>query len=465
MAGGLLQLCFYGAQNVLLMSNPNVSFFKKVFKTHTNFSMESISLPLNRTDCNIYESTQYTVKIDRHGDLINYMYFVLELPDIISDDILNFKWVEDLAESLIDNYYITINGSIIETNYGENMYIRKNLGQSGDRKIVYDNMTGNTDEFNNPSKWVLDNTNISDIPLRYRIGSTYPTANINPLTGQVRGITISSRKIYIPLNFWFNRDVGNSLPLIALQYSDTYLNLELKPFYYIYKLLYNKAGIYDYYAPDIYNTSHRLINFVTNANQNFLLSDTNLDIKAYLEVNYVFLDTLERTYFAYKPLEYLIEQNTRVTYDSVAQNAVLELVLQNPVKEIIWVLKRSDLFLNNKWFDFQDKMRHILIDAKILMNGVERITEKDPQYFNYVQAYQHHTTCRKNGIYMYSFSLSPEDSSPTGSCNMSRVNKLQFPMTIRLPDDSSYTYSITFYVVNNNFLKIQSGLCGIEFSL
>lgn len=465
MPGGVTQLCFYGAMNDQLMLNPQISFFKKVFKTHTNFSMENIALPLNRTDCNIYENTQFSVKIDRHGDLINYMYFVLELPDIISDDTWNFKWIENLAETLIDSYSITINGSVIETNYGENMYIRKNLSQSNDKKRVYDEMTGNTSEFNNPSKWVIESTNLNDVPLRYRIGSSYPSANIDPITGQVRGITISSKKIYIPLNFWFNRDIGNSLPLISLQYSDTYLNLEMKPFYYIYKLLYSKAGIYDYYAPDIYNSTHRLINFVTNVNKNFLLSDTSLDIKAYLDVNYVFLDTLERTYFAYKPLKYLIEQTTRVLYDSIAQNAVLELVLQNPVKEIIWVLKRNDLFLNNNWFDFQDRMRHILIDAKILMNGVERISEKDPQYFNYVQAYQHHTTCRKNGIYMYSFSLSPEECSPTGSCNMSRVNKLQFPITIRQPDDTSYAYNIAFYVVNNNFVTISSGLCGIEYSL
>lgn len=465
MGGGSLQLIVYGSQNVLLNGRPEISYFKKIYKRHTNFSMESISLPLSNTTANVYDKTTFTTKIDRHGDLINWMYFVFEIPDIISSSQLSFQWISDFAEALIDSYNITIGGSLVETNYGENMYIKKNLTLSSDKRDIYDQMTGNTFQYTDPAQYVLNTTKINDIPLRYRIGSSYPNAIVQGTGGNPVQVSINSRKIYIPLSFWFNREIGTSLPLISLQYSDVYLNITLNPFSNIYRLLYNRGGVYDYYAPDIYNPDHKLNNFVSNINQTFMLSENAMDIKAYLEVNYVFLDSLERSYFAYKPLEYLIEQTTRVEYDTINVNSVEELVLQNPVKEITWVLKRDDLFIKNDWFNFQDNLQHILVDAKILINGVERIQEKDPWYFTSLQAYQHHTAYKKDGIYTYCFAILPESYQPSGSLNCSAVSKLQVPMTIRSPNDNSYNYDVVFYITANNWLRIQSGLAGVAFSM
>lgn len=465
MAGGAIQLILNASQNVLLNGNPQISFFKKVYKRFTNFSMESISLPLSNTTCNVYERTTFSVKIDRHGDLINWMYFVFEIPDIISDSQLNFQWVENFAEILLNNYSITIGGSMVEKNYGENMHIKKNLGLSTDKQEIYDKLTGNTVQYTDPAQYILNSQKLNDIPLKYRIGSSYPNAIIAGSNGNPTTVSINGRKIYIPLTFWFNREIGTSLPMISLQYSEVYVNIELNPMYYIYRLLYNQGGVYDYYAPDIYNSSHRLINFVTNINANYMISDTCLDIKAYLEVNYCFLDNLERSYFAYKPLEYLIEQTTRVEYNTINVNSVEELVLQNPVKEIVWVLKRDDLFLKNDWFNFQDNLRHILVNAKILINGVERIAEKDSTYFSYMQAYQHHTRYSSDGIYLYSFAITPEDWQPSGALNASAVSKLQFPLKTRSPDNTSYNYDVVFYVTAINWVVINSGLLGLMYSL
>ena len=464
MGGGELQLLIYGAQDILLKGNPSVSFFKKVFKTHTNFSMESIALPMNRTDANIYSPTTLTVKIDRNGDLVNYLYLAFTLPDIISNSAYNFRWIKNFAEAMIDNYSITIGGSLIEKNYGENLHVQHELSMNTDKRKIYDKMTGNTDEFTNPEKFVYETQGISNIPLRYRIGSTYPAA-VDDNGNQTGGISINARKMYIPLKFWFNKEIGTSLPLIALQYSDTYINIELRPINELYKLLYNQGGIYDYFAPDVNNPEHMLGSFVTNMNGNYLLNPFALDMKFSLEVNYVFLDTLERSYFAYKPLEYLVEQTTRLEFDGLNTNSVNELVLQNPCKEITWFLRRNDVLLRNDWFNFGDNGQFIMQQAKFLFNGVDRFDYKDNIYFNYVQPFQHHTAINQDGIYVYSFALLPEEYAPSGSCNMSRVNKLQIAMQIRSPNDMTYAYDLIVYVTNNNFLKIQSGLAGVVFAL
>jgi hypothetical protein len=465
MAGGMLSLIAFGAQDILLKGNPQTTYFKKVFKTHTNFSMESIALNFSRTDTNIYENTTFTTKIDRHGDLINHIYFSMELPDIISDSRLSFRWVENLAEALINNYSITINGSLIERNYGENLFIQNNLCMNEEKRKVYNKLTGNIDELTNPEKYVLDNTQISNPTKRYRIGGTYPTATIDPLTGNPVTVSIKNRRIYIPLPFWFSKDIAASLPLISLQYSETVISVEINPISNIYRLLYNRDGLYDYWAPDMYNFGHRLVNFVTNMNSTYLTSETSLDIKAYLEVNYVFLEELERNFFAYKPLDYLIEQTTRVEYNDITVNSVQQLVIQNPIKEIYWFLRRSDHKKKNNPFDFTDKSRQIMKTGKIQFNGLDRISEKDAIYFNYLQPYQHHSGNCVDGLYNYSFSVLPELYAPSGSVNASRINKFSFPLYIMSPDTIDYTYDIVFYVISNNFIKISSGLCGVVFAL
>ena len=194
------------------------------------------------------------------------------------------------------------------------------------------------------------------------------------------------------------------------------------------------------------------MSFVFNSN---FRCDNIIDIKAYLEINYYFVDNREREQIAYNSHEYLIEQTVRLERFSLSQVNALELLLQNPVKEIIWVIKRSDIDRTNDWFNFMDSGSHIMKSSYFLFNGMERFTEKDPEYFNYVQPFQHHKSCPKDGIYVYSFSLMPDDlSQPSGSCNMSRINKVQMMLNIIKPYANTYEYNLTMYVINYNFLQI-----------
>ena len=196
MPGGLLQLVAYGAQNFYLNGNPSLSFFKKIYKTHTNFSTESIKLNFNRTTLNFDTKTNLICKIDRNGDMIQDMYFVFKLPSIkkhkCDDDKFEiFNFVKNLGECIIDNCYLNIGGNIIDKQYGEWMHIWNELSIQASKRYGYDKLIGNVPELYSPD----DNDFIEE-----------------------NKIQIYGRKVYVPLKFWFNKNPGLALPLISLQY-------------------------------------------------------------------------------------------------------------------------------------------------------------------------------------------------------------------------------------------------------
>ena len=448
MPGGLLQLVAYGAQNFYLNGNPSLSFFKKIYKTHTNFSTESIKLNFNRTTLNFDTKTNLICKIDRNGDMIQDMYFVFKLPSIkkhkCDDDKFEiFNFVKNLGECIIDNCYLNIGGNIIDKQYGEWMHIWNELSIQASKRYGYDKLIGNVPELYSPD----DNDFIEE-----------------------NKIQIYGRKVYVPLKFWFNKNPGLALPLISLQYHQVELIIEVRPLREIFTVNNIKPTINDF-------TKY----FSNNVDGN------GLKTELYLETNYVFLDTDERTHFALNSMDYLIEQITRIEEKNIPQNSIINLPLHNPVKELIWVLSRSDKNESNKWFEFVDwenEESHshdcdhdhdhseshvngeILKNARLMFNGLDRTETKDNYYYNLIQPYQHHTFIPKEGIYVYSFSLFPENFQPSGSCNMSKLNKIQIYLeTIdKLNDTKKYEYDFTLYAVNYNFMRITSGLAGLAYS-
>lgn len=460
-----MQLLFFGQQDIYLKSNPSITFFKKVFKTHSNFAMESIKIEFNKSDTNIYEKTVLKAKIPRHADLVAQMYFVFEIPEIISDSVLNFRWIENIGEAIIDNYFISIGGNIIDKQYGEYLHILNNLTFDGAKRDAFNRMSGNVIMLNNPEIYSQTSNKLSNPPLKYRIGGGYPASTpFDPNNPSTYRPSIQTRKIYVPLTFWFNRDIGNALPLVSLQYSEVEITFELRPWIELYKLFYAKGSQFGLYAPNLYIQSHQLRNFVSNVRKTFLISDTVIDCHCYIEANYIYLDEVERTYFAYKPLDYLIDQVRRVDRFNLKESTVFDMVLQNPIKEMMWVLKRNDQNVNNSWFDYLDNNGRIMKTAKLMFNGVDRMDEKDEEYFNYLQPFQHHKGNPKEGLYVYSFAIFPDEFQPSGSVNASRINKIQFYMSLNKPRDDTYGYDATVYIVSYNFLRISSGLAGVVYS-
>jgi len=446
MTGGLIQLLAWGNQNVYMNGNPSITFFKKTFKTHTNFSMESIRVSLNRTDANVYENTIFKAKIDRHGDMIQQVYFVFELPDIQSSADLAFRWVDYIGEAMINSYHISIGGNIIDKQDGEFLHLMNNLTISEEKRKLYERMIGHVDELTRPA--------IKDFSIANGVNglvlSQYPSDTIS----------IKGRKIYVPLRFWFNQESGQALPLISLQYSETEISIETRAFIDLYKIL-QIGDDYPVYVAPGNDESQQLFSFAKSN----MPSSGIVNIKAYLEVNYIFLDTAERKFLSYNPVQYLIEQTYRVNALAVNTNSTVNLTLQNPIKEIIWFCRRNNVDLTNDWFDFMDYDNGVIMNsAKFMFNGLDRLDFKDAGYYNYVQPWQHHKGCNKDGIYLYSFSINADDFQPSGSVNASRINKFQLVLTTNTPMNNTYKHDVIIYAINYNILKISSGLAGVAYS-
>jgi hypothetical protein len=285
MPGGLLQIQAYGAQNIYLNGNPSLSFFKKVFKTHTNFATESMKLNFNRTSLNVSDKTNLICKIDRNADMLQNMYFVMTIPNIQKVSTEKFKFVNNLGEVIIDNYYITIGGNVVDKQYGEWLHIWNELSLSSNKTYGYSKLIGNVADIYAPD----------DYSKKYTQGD----------------IQIFERKLYVPLLFWFNKMPGLALPLISLQYHEIEVHIELRPLVDLFTVGKSKTST-------TASTTNKPNKY--DCEKYFNVTNKSIDINPYLEVNYIFLDNTERKNFANNSQEYLIEQVNKVNRDGLSQN-------------------------------------------------------------------------------------------------------------------------------------------------
>lgn len=176
MALAVGQLVAYGAQDIYLTANPQVTFFKVIFRRYTNFAMESIQITFNGQ---VDFGKKANATISRNGDLIWKMYLEIQLPELTGTG--TQAWTHNIGTTIIDEVYIEIGGQKIDDQYGTWMYIWNELTQSKGQEDNYNVMIGNT-----PA-----------------------------LTTEVA--TVAAATLHVPLQFWFNRNIGLALPLIALQ--------------------------------------------------------------------------------------------------------------------------------------------------------------------------------------------------------------------------------------------------------
>ena len=408
MGGGLLQLVAYGAQDVYLTGNPQITFFKVVYRRHTNFSIESIQQTFNG---NAILGNRVTCQISRNGDLVHKLY--LEIKAVAGSNPIYLQ--PFYGYRMIKHVELEIGGQRIDKQYGEWMYIWNELTMDQGKKEGYYEMIGG----NSLNKSVeLKDENV---------------------------------QLYIPLEFWFCRNVGLALPLIALQYHEVKVNIEFNSMENIRAK--NQA---DELASD--NTCNIQIN-----NNDFT------SFNATLWADYIFLDTDERKRFAQLSHEYLIEQLQFTGTESITANTVKasRLSFNHPCKELVWVVRPEPATegSNINWNNFTNAENNNIIKdnlittAKLQLNGNDRFAERDGKYFSLVQPYQHHNNIPVNqGINVYSFALKPEEHQPSGTLNMSRID------TAQLQVKSSKAGELFVYAVNYNVLRILSGMGGLAYS-
>ena len=493
MGGGLMQLVAYGSQDVYLTGNPQITFFKVVYRRHTNFSVEPIQQVFNGI-ANWGKSV--TATIARNGDLLHRMYITIKLPSVASNGSEQFRWLNWLGHIIVQQAEIEIGGQKIDRHYGHWLHIWNELTQTSGHQAGYSTMVGNVPR--------LVQSSIDATP---------------------------SITLYVPLRFWFNRNVGLALPLIALQYHDVKLNLQLA----------NKTDCF--WASGATRAPGDL-----------------LDVS--LWVDYIYLDTDERRRFAQASHEYLIEQlqfNGDMPINSSIEQ--LKMAFNHPVKEVIWTIQKDSLintttmqdYGGKQWFNFTDSIDYTYFSgtpqdplgggigtaafnvgnwysslpisgtangsvatagkygnngsniaafhfddlfgttsnvssrgwtshlpvfdmgenptelAKIQLNGHDRLSQREGRYFNTVIPQECHENCPAMGINVYSFAFKPEEHQPSGTCNFSRIDIGQLLLNISNATYLTHTATVDtakcrIYATNYNVLRVLSGMAGLAFT-
>jgi hypothetical protein len=281
--------------------------------------------------------------------------------------------------------------------------------------------------------------------------------------------------LYVPLQFWFCQNPGLALPLIALQYHEVKINIDLRA---IDECLFAVKSL-----------------DATSADQKVTSAYAQSLVAASLYVDYVYLDTDERRRMAQNPHEYLIEQLQYTGAESVGSSSnKIRLNFNHPCKELVWVVQRDsftscDTNVINPWkgqqpFNFSDWWdRSVLesgysvtrvegmaganpcVTALIQLNGHDRFQVREGRYFNEVQPYQHHTNIPSVGINVYSFALQPEQHQPSGTCNLSRIDNTTLLLTVSNNAVGTATSSTVYvYATNYNVLRVMSGMGGLAYS-
>ena len=405
MGGGLLQLVAYGAQDVYLTGNPQITFFKVVYRRHTNFAIEAIQQTFNG---NPGYGNRVTCQISRNGDLIHRMYLAVDMSDETEAVCPYF------GLRLVDYVELEIGGQKIDKQYSHWMYVWNELSLPVSKRNGYNKMVGG-------DGGVLNTT--------------------------------SNDQLYIPLEFWFCRNVGLALPLIALQYHEVKVNI-------------------------LFQTAEKCQGSTTALAKPLGASS--------LWVDYIFLDTDERRRFAQLSHEYLIEQLQFTGTESLSGvQAKPKLSFNHPCKELFWFVTATggatvvadnlnwNNFTNDQSANLTTSMKersavtsvNPIASAKLVLNGNDRFSERNGSYFNTIQPYQHHENVPTNaGINVYSFALKPEEHQPSGTLNMSRIDTAVLNLNLNAVYTASRDKALHVYAVNYNVLRILSGMGGLAYS-
>ena len=434
MGGGLLQLVAYGAQDAYICGNPQITFWKGLYKRHTNFAMEPFRINLTGQAA---WGVKHSAIIGRHADLLYSTYIEVVMPDGSQINCTGGR----AGYNMLKYVELDIGGQVIDRLYGEWLFL-------------WDSLTADYTTSTKLQAMVNGNLGTS--------GSiTVPsTSECNAGSGRPSNPTV----FYIPLYFFYTKNPGAALPLIALQYHEVKLNIQ-----------WNEAKAV---AADFNNAS-----------------SLPAPQQAAVYIDYVYLDVEERRRMAQQSHEYLIEQ-TQFNEDKgiSSYNNRIDLTFNHPVKELVWVVqpnshtncavsKQFEQYLLRPFtyggYTSNGTRVEAVYEQWLQINGQDRMDRRYGDYFRKVQTYQHHSgggvgayndVTTQTGLYMYSVALRPEEHQPSGTCNFSRIDTATIVMNlngavrISSEEDKDYSYDVRVYAVNYNILRIMSGMAGLAYS-
>jgi hypothetical protein len=414
--GGLLQLVATGKQDLFLVGNPQISFFKMVYRRHTNFATECQPMYFDGTP---NFGQRITCLVPRRGDLLGRVYLDVTLPQIYDASGNPLSYTNAIGHALITEITFEVGEQEIDRQTGEWMEIWTQMTTPAGQRDALNQMIGRLDQYLEPQT------------------STIPPENIIAPGPQSEGL-----RLLIPLQFYFCNNPGLYLPLLALQYSPIRINITLTP---LQQLFWANPYNYPAIVPDPANDQ-------SNWKPACQISvDCTSQIKnMMLWGEYVYLDVEERRMFVSTSHEYLIEQVQYTPPYSITNQqttATISIEFNHPIKEFFFVAQRDEMINRNEWFNYSSLAikepvpsyvtpylnlinsptgRTDLISlAKLQLDGYDRFPNRTPFYFRLQQPYDHHTTTPVEAyIYNYCFALRPEDSQPTGTMNASRIDSI-----------------------------------------
>jgi len=435
-----MQLAYLGEEEIYLTKNPEITFFKTIYRRHSHFSMNTVQETFN----DVSYGKQIKCKLSKDGDLLTKMGIYFKLSSLnrgrsqktrhpclctcekcfhseADDGVATYSYVNSIGHALLEWIEIHIGGKLIDRHYGEWLEIWIELSQTAEKRAGYYEMSGKKD----------------------------------PITFTVDSFT-EEMELYIPFNFWFCRNVGLALPVMILQ-EDVEIFIKIRDF--------DECWV---------------------CNRENVPSPASC-IEAYLLADYFYLSLPEREKIYSESHFYLIEQlqvdkyNFAPSHHSVAN---IDLNFRHPIKEIVWVVQREDVTKKaggvwredpsypkgNDHFNFSispiprfSLSQETFSYGKLVFQGADRTCVWPASYFRLWQNYYFHTRIpTTNYIYTYSFSLCPEDHQPTGECHMMSLDSAKLVLKFHRSKES-HQRNIKIYAVNYNILMITAGMAFLLF--
>ena len=496
MTGGLMNLVAYGSENLLFNGNPKKTFFKATYQKYTNFGLQRFRIDYEGTKIlNQKTNTMLEFKIPRYAEMLHDTYLVITLPNIYSpfhhfnteEGISNkngftfvpyeFQWIEELGTNMIDEIEVYSGGVSLAKYSGEYLNCLKERDYNHSKKELWNRMTGNTPDLNNPK--VVNS-------------GGYPTAQWTTDELDIEP-SIRGKQLYIPLDAFFCESSKLSLPLVALQYQEISIKIQLKPIMDLYTInnindTPGDSGLSYRVRPNKNVLEHEMWRFLQppkDLRANTSLYNQNIfDWKADIHLlgTYIFLDQDERRVIASQEHKLLVKQIYTYDFLDVNGTRIVEIESKDMVSNYMWRFRRSDAYLRNEWSNYTNwpyhnikpspiqtfdnelmpnpanfpisgnigilgevnpypiNLKEIMIDLGITMDGVYRESIFPGGLYNYAEKYMRTSGDAKDGLYCYNFCLDSNKRhyQPSGAINVNKFKKVLFEFnTIEPPLDSS----------------------------
>lgn len=505
MVAGLIRLGAYGREDLYLSYRPQITFFKTVYKRYTFFAIETVDQGFTSTPT---FGGKFSCIISPHGDVLLDLFLKINLPPIPPlPGLLKTRWVDTVACALVKKVEFEVNGIIVDTITGEwikiwlelNGYRKDFCRRSGSHKRGLTKMMGEFSSFQSSQEGTL-----LYLPLPFWFtkspGQCFPIAAINTrevrvnvefnkLTsilqyGPTHSISVQENQVFFKEGDLLYQSSENAADGKDAKAFGLYLGFDsitktvfFNPLFGSFNPISDVSIIDRFLSPNVFFIRNQQGYFCTPLSNAVSIIDANIDWflqqrfslgNTVVAAQYSFLSQTEKKYFDNRRHEYVIEQLQVYSLSDMSKKSTIQLTLRRPCSEIVWVAQLATS--SHKFgvpFNFTDRPdgngESIITKNELSLNTDIVYEDTDGLFYKTLQPFGSHlpTKDRLKGIQLYSFSLMPDNPQPSGSINMSRIEKAYLTVqTSPFPNDS---ISMRIYARTYNVLIIQEGIAELLF--